>query len=164
MNFNKNNLDKALSLYLSQHKNNPIHWQEWHPDVLAYAKQQDKLIFVSIGYSTCHWCHIMAQDAFQDKDTADFLNEQFVSILIDRELRPDIDQYMMNFAVQSTGTGGWPLNVMLTPDLKPMAAVTFVPSKSNDPKIPTFLSLLHIVFDHYKINKDSIKIYTPPHN
>lgn len=157
MNYQKNNLDKSASVYLQQHKENPVHWQEWHPDVLAYAKQQDKLILISMGYSTCHWCQTMAHDTFQDKDTADFLNEQFVCILIDRELRPDIDQYLMSFSVQTTGIGGWPLNVMLTPDLKPFASTTYVPAHSEDPKIPSFLMILVKVVDYYRKNKDDIK-------
>ena len=88
--FNRNNLAKSSSPYLQQHKNNPIWWQEWSEEMLEYAKRENKLLLVSIGYSTCHWCHVMAQEAFSDREIADYLNNHFVSIKVDREQRPDI--------------------------------------------------------------------------
>ena len=104
--FNANNLDKASSPYLRQHKNNPIHWQEWCQEVLEYTKKENKTLFVSVGYSTCHWCHVMAQKACSDKTIADFLNKHFVSIKVDREQRPDIDQCLMGFLMSTAGQGG----------------------------------------------------------
>ncbi len=163
MNYNKNNLSTASSLYLQQHKDNPIHWQEWDQGVLSYAKQQDKLVLVSVGYSTCYWCTVMAKDTFQDAQTAEFLNTHFVSIKIDKELRPDIDYYMMAFAIQSMGIGGWPLNVILTPDLKPILAVTYIPAKSDNPQVPTFAAVAQKALEHYQMHKDDIISYALPH-
>ncbi len=137
----KNNLDKAISPYLQQHKNNPIHWQEWNEKILTYGRKENKLIFVSIGYATCHWCHVMAAETFENKEVANFLNKYFVSIKVDREQRPDIDQYFMTFITRTTGQGGWPLNVFLTPNRKPILALTYAPVK---PKygIPAFIEIL----------------------
>src|SRR3989338_9351826 len=95
--FNRNNLDRSLSPYLQQHKSNPINWQEWSEETIEHAKKEDKPLFVSVGYSTCHWCHVMAQEAFSDKKIADFLNKNFISIKVDREQRPDIDQFLMSY-------------------------------------------------------------------
>ncbi|MBI2042058.1 MAG: thioredoxin domain-containing protein [Candidatus Nealsonbacteria bacterium] len=128
-NFQQNNLDRSSSPYLQQHKDNPVHWQEWNEETLRYAKENGLLIFVSIGYATCHWCHVMANEAFSDHDTADYLNKNFVSIKVDREQRPDIDEYFMNFVNQATGQGGWPLNVVLSPDGNPFLAGTYFPHK-----------------------------------
>ena len=111
MNFKRNNLDKANSPYLKQHKDNPINWQEWKKEVIEHAKKEKKILFVSVGYSTCHWCHVMALESFSDRNIADYLNENFVSIKVDKEQRPDINNYLMNFLMSITGQGGWPLNV-----------------------------------------------------
>lgn len=139
--FKRNNLDISASPYLQQHKDNPIFWQEWNKDTLAYAKEQNKQIFVSIGYATCHWCHVMASEAFSNEQAADYLNENFVSIKIDREQRPDIDQYFMQFIHKTRGQGGWPLNAWLTPEQKPIVALTYV---SVVPKygMPAFIDVL----------------------
>lgn len=104
--FERNSLDQASSPYLLQHKGNPVHWQEWNKETLHHAKKENKLIFVSIGYATCHWCHVMAAEAFSDKEVAKYLNTNFVSIKVDREQRPDIDHYFMAFITQTTGQGG----------------------------------------------------------
>ena len=148
MQFNKNNLDKANSPYLKQHQNNPIYWQEWSKEVLDYAKENNKIIFLSIGYSTCHWCHVMAEETFSNKEVSDYLNEHFVSIKVDREQRPDIDKKMMDFIVHETGQGGWPLNIFLTKNQDPFYPITYLPSTS-------FLQLLF----HIKssINENDIK-------
>ncbi len=106
----RNNLDKALSPYLRQHADNPIHWQEWNEEVLQYAEEHQKLILVSVGYATCHWCHVMAREAFSDEEIAKILHEDFIAIKVDREQRPDIDQLMMEDVVRRTGSGGWPLS------------------------------------------------------
>src|SRR3989344_2747215 len=144
MNFNKNNLDKSYSPYLQQHKENPIHWQEWSQEVIVYAKKSNKPIFVSVGYSTCHWCHVMAREAFSNNEIASYLNENFVSIKVDREQRPDIDQYLMDFIIKNKGSGGWPLNCLLNPDLKPLFAVTYAPITPQY-GLPGFLGLLKVI-------------------
>ncbi|MDG6218455.1 MAG: thioredoxin domain-containing protein [Candidatus Thermoplasmatota archaeon] len=123
----RNNLDRSLSPYLRQHEKNPIHWQEWSQEILDIAQQHKKKIFVSIGYSTCHWCHVMAQEAFSNQQIAKYLNQHFLSIKVDREQRPDIDQYFMTFIQKTTGSGGWPLNVFLSPDVQPIFACTYIP-------------------------------------
>lgn len=142
--FKRNNLDKAISPYLQQHKNNPIHWQEWSNEVLLYAKEQKKILFVSVGYATCHWCHVMAAEAFSDNEVADYLNANFISIKVDREQRPDIDHYLMSFLVETQGQGGWPLNAFLEPDIKPLMAVTYVPVTAQYGMMP-FIELLKFV-------------------
>ena len=125
----RNNLDRANSPYLRQHKDNPVWWQEWGTDVLQEAVGQNKPLFVSVGYSTCHWCHVMAAEAFSDPATAQFLNDHFICIKVDRETRPDIDQYLMHFIQAQSGSGGWPLNVFLTPDQRPVFALTYAPAQ-----------------------------------
>lgn len=122
-----NRLINATSPYLLQHAYNPVDWYEWGEEALAKAKKEDKPILVSIGYSSCHWCHVMEHESFEDKDIAAIMNENFVSIKVDREERPDIDQIYMD-AVQAMGiNGGWPLNVFITPDQKPFYGGTYFP-------------------------------------
>ncbi len=157
MDFHKNNLDKSPSPYLQQHKANPIHWQEWSEEVLEYAKKENKIVFVSVGYSTCHWCHVMASEAFSNKEIADFLNQNFISIKVDREQRPDIDQFLMSFLIETQGQGGWPLNAFLTPDLRPILALTYVPVEPKH-NLPGFLQVLNFINIHknQEIGKYSI--------
>lgn len=140
----RNNLDKSLSPYLRQHADNPIHWQEWSKEILTIAKQYQKKIFVSIGYSTCHWCHVMAIEAFSNQDIARYLNEHFISIKVDREQRPDIDQYFMSFIQRTTGRGGWPLNVFLSPEADPIIAFTYMPVESRY-GMPAMIDLLQSI-------------------
>ncbi|MBI1970338.1 thioredoxin domain-containing protein [Candidatus Woesearchaeota archaeon] len=158
INFNQNNLDKSTSPYLQQHKDNPIHWQEWSTEVLAHAKKNHKIILASIGYATCHWCHVMAQEAFSNKEIAQFLNQHFVCIKIDREQRPDIDHYFMNFCQKTQGGGGWPLNVFLAADQKPFLAVTYVPPTPRY-GLPGFLDLLQHVKQSYNQHADHVPAY-----
>src|SRR3989338_4098442 len=158
--FHQNNLIHSLSPYLQQHQNNPIHWQEWSKETLEYAKQNNKLLFVSVGYAACHWCHVMAAEAFEDKEIAEFLNQHFVSIKIDKEQRPDIDQYMMAFLIQQQGHGGWPLNVILTPDQKPMLAMTYVPITPKY-ELPGLLDILKDAIDLYARNMTSFESFIP---
>jgi len=121
----KNKLSEEKSPYLLQHKDNPVHWFAWGEDAFALAKKENKPIFLSIGYSTCYWCHVMEKDSFEKEEVADVLNANFISIKIDREERPDIDSIYMDYVVASTGHGGWPMSVILTPDLKPFFGGTF---------------------------------------
>ena len=132
----KNNLSKSSSPYLLQHKDNPVHWQEWSDDVLEKAKTENKCLLISIGYSACHWCHVMAHECFEDKEVADLMNKHFINIKIDREERPDIDQIYMDAAQILTGRGGWPLNAFALPDGRPFYAGTYFP-KDNWIKILT---------------------------
>jgi len=158
--FEKNNLDRASSPYLRQHAGNTIWWQEWNSETLAYAAAENKPLLVSVGYATCHWCHVMAREAFSDPETADFINSNFVSIKVDREQRPDIDQYMMNFIQAQTGSGGWPLNVFLTSGLKPVHALTYAPLRTSGNRY-SFLYIAQAVIDFLKSRGDSIMPFSP---
>lgn len=151
----RNNLDKSSSPYLLQHTGNPVWWQEWNDDLIRYAIETDTPVFVSIGYSTCHWCHVMADGAFSDQETSKWLNDHFICIKVDREQRPDIDQYMMDFISRQDGRGGWPLNVFLTPELNPVYALTYAPAKS-DGSMYSFLSIAEQVYDYIKKHREQI--------
>lgn len=129
LNIQQNNLHLSKTPYLLQHSENPVWWQEWSDEIIKEAIGQNRPLFVSSGYSACHWCHVMAQGAFSDRETADYMNENFICIKIDREQRPDIDQYLMSFLTATTGSGGWPLNAFLTPDLRPVFAFTYAPAR-----------------------------------
>lgn len=153
MDFNQNNLNKSLSPYLRHHSDNPIFWQEWNQLTLDYARQSNKLIFVSSGYSTCHWCHVMAKNTFETEEVANQLNNDFVSIKLDREERSDIDMFLMSFMTEHYGQGGWPLNVFLTPDLKPFFAFTYANAEN-------FILILNKVREFYDTNIDELKHYS----
>jgi hypothetical protein len=127
----RNNLDFARSPYLLQHAGNPVWWQEWGKGIIEEASRRDVPIFVSSGYATCHWCHVMAAGAFSDDAVAEYLNSHFVCVKVDREERPDIDHYLMDFLTATTGSGGWPLNAFLTPGLKPIVAFTYLPAQAE---------------------------------
>ena len=122
-----NRLAREKSPYLLQHAHNPVDWFAWGAGAFAKARRENKPIFLSIGYSTCHWCHVMERESFESETTAKYLNEHFVSIKVDREERPDVDKIYMTFVQSTTGSGGWPLNVFLTPDLKPFFGGTYFP-------------------------------------
>src|SRR5215211_6680463 len=110
-----NRLASATSPYLLQHAENPVDWWEWGPEAFAEAKRRDTPILLSVGYSACHWCHVMAHESFEDDATAAYLNDHFVSIKVDREERPDVDAVYMDATVAMTGQGGWPMSAFLTP-------------------------------------------------
>src|SRR5881394_850682 len=112
---NTNRLAREKSPYLLQHQHNPVDWYAWGEEAFARAHAEKKPIFLSIGYSTCHWCHVMERESFESQKVAAFLNEHFVSIKVDREERPDVDKIYMTFVQAMTGSGGWPLNVFVTP-------------------------------------------------
>jgi uncharacterized protein len=158
--YNRNNLDKSSSPYLLQHLNNPVWWQEWSEEVINYAVKSDKPLLVSVGYSTCHWCHVMASEAFSDERTARFLNDNFVSIKVDKEQRPDIDQFMMSFIQEQGGRGGWPLNVLLTPSLNPIFALTYAPAYQKS-SVNSFLSVIQQVYTYYKKHRNDIPSFSP---
>src|SRR5512141_946598 len=122
-----NHLHNQNSPYLLQHANNPVDWYPWGEDALAKARTENKPIFLSIGYAACHWCHVMAHESFEDSEVAAFMNEHYVNIKVDREERPDLDAIYMQATVAMTGSGGWPMSVFLTPELKPFYAGTYFP-------------------------------------
>lgn len=126
-----NYLKDQKSPYLLQHAENPVSWYPWCSDAFAEAEKQDKPIFLSIGYSTCHWCHVMARESFENEEIADMLNRFFISVKVDREERPDIDSVYMSVCQAMTGNGGWPLTILMTPDQKPFFAGTYFPPHSR---------------------------------
>ena len=136
-----NRLAQERSPYLLQHANNPVDWYPWGDEAFERARREDKPIFLSIGYSTCHWCHVMEHESFESAPIADVLNRHFVSIKVDREERPDVDRVYMSFVQATTGAGGWPMTVFLTPDLKPFYGGTYFPPTSRWGR-PGFADLL----------------------
>ncbi|GAB5559745.1 MAG: thioredoxin domain-containing protein [Synoicihabitans sp.] len=139
-----NRLIDEKSPYLRQHAYNPVDWYPWGEEAFAKAQTENKPIFLSVGYSTCHWCHVMADESFANEETAAFINEHFVAIKVDREERPDVDHIYMSFVQAATGNGGWPLNVWLTPERKPFfGGVYFAPEdRGRRPGFPTVLKHL----------------------
>jgi hypothetical protein len=160
-NFSRNNLDTAASPYLRQHQDNPVWWQQWSAEVLQHAARAGKPVLVSVGYSTCHWCHVMAAEAFSDQACAAALNAGFVCIKVDREERPDIDQLMMGFLVGTTGQGGWPLNVFMSADLKPFYALTYAGAQPRFGR-PGFPEILDRVLAFFQDNKDRLTPFVMP--
>ncbi len=125
----RNHLAGEESRYLKQHAENPVDWYPWCEEAFEKARSEDKPIFLSIGYSSCHWCHVMAHESFEDEEVAELMNETFVSIKVDKEERPDVDMVYMDVSRAMTGSGGWPLNVVITPDKKPIYAATYIPKE-----------------------------------
>ncbi|MGE5838458.1 MAG: thioredoxin domain-containing protein, partial [Deltaproteobacteria bacterium] len=126
-----NRLIKEKSPYLLQHAYNPVDWNAWNEEAFERARSENKPIFLSIGYSTCHWCHVMEEESFEDAQVAELMNGSFVSIKVDREERPDIDHVYMTVSQMMTGSGGWPLTIVMTPDKKPFFAATYIPKESR---------------------------------
>jgi len=122
-----NDLIHESSPYLLQHAHNPVHWTGWHDKAFKKAKEEDKLVIVSIGYSACHWCHVMEHESFEDTAVAAIMNEHFICIKVDREERPDVDQIYMDAVQLISGRGGWPLNAIVLPDGRPVYAGTYYP-------------------------------------
>src|SRR5437867_2046738 len=136
-----NRLARERSPYLLQHAGNPVDWFAWGDEAFAKARAEGKPIFLSVGYSTCHWCHVMEHESFESAAVADVLNEHFVSIKVDREERPDVDRVYMAFVQGATGSGGWPMSVWLTPELKPFYGGTYFPPTSRWGR-PGFVDIL----------------------
>ncbi len=136
-----NHLYTEKSPYLLQHVDNPVEWYAWTEPAFERARRANRLIFLSIGYSTCHWCHVMAHECFEDEEVAELLNRDYISIKVDREERPDIDQVYMEVCQRLTGSGGWPLTIIMTPDGQPFYAATYIPKHSRHGR-PGMLSLL----------------------
>jgi uncharacterized protein YyaL (SSP411 family) len=151
-----NRLAGETSPYLLQHANNPVDWFPWGPDALARAKLLDRPIFLSIGYAACHWCHVMERESFEDGETARFLNDHFVSIKVDREERPDLDQVYMAAVQAMTGGGGWPMSVFLTPEGRPFYGGTYFP---NEPRhgMPSFRQVLEGVSRAWRTERAEVE-------
>jgi uncharacterized protein YyaL (SSP411 family) len=139
-----NHLTHESSPYLLQHANNPVDWYPWGSAAMEKARRDDKPIFLSIGYSACHWCHVMAHESFEDPNTATLMNANFVSIKVDREERPDLDSIYMSFVVATTGQGGWPMSVFLTPEGKPFYGGTYFPPDRRH-NLPAFREVLETI-------------------
>lgn len=151
-----NRLILEKSPYLLQHAYNPVEWYPWGTDAFARARKEDKPIFLSIGYSTCHWCHVMERESFEDPDIAKLLNETFVSIKVDREERPDIDRTYMRVCQLMTGSGGWPLTIVMTPDQKPFFATTYIPRDNRLGRIG-MKELLPRIKEVWETHRDSVR-------
>ncbi|XP_015266215.1 PREDICTED: spermatogenesis-associated protein 20 [Gekko japonicus] len=147
-----NSLIHEKSPYLLQHAHNPVNWYPWGQEAFDKAKREDKLIFLSVGYSTCHWCHVMEQECFQNVEIGQILNENFVCIKVDREERPDVDKVYMTFVQATSSGGGWPMSVWLTPDLKPFVGGTYFPPEDSIYQVG-FRTVLLRILEQWKRNK-----------
>jgi hypothetical protein len=150
-----NHLVNEKSPYLLQHAHNPVDWYPWGEEAFAKARKEDKPVFLSIGYSTCHWCHVMAQESFEDEEVAGLLNQRFICIKVDREERPDLDAVYMEACQAMTGQGGWPLSVFLTPEQKPFFAGTYFPREGGFGR-PGFKEIIVRLYEEYKKNPKKI--------
>ncbi len=157
-----NRLAREKSPYLLQHAQNPVDWFPWGDEAFAKARRENKPVFLSIGYSTCHWCHVMAHESFESAEVAAIMNREFVNIKVDREERPDVDRVYMTFVQATTGGGGWPMSVWLTPELKPFVGGTYFPPEDRYGQ-PGFSKVLERIAaawkqDHEKIGEQGTKI------
>jgi uncharacterized protein len=151
-----NRLAGATSPYLLQHADNPVDWHEWGDEAFERARAEDRPLLVSVGYSSCHWCHVMAHESFEDEATAALMNDLFVNVKVDREERPDVDAVTMEATVGMTGSGGWPTTVFMTPDAKPFYAGTYFPPEPRH-GIPSFPELLRAVAETWRLRRDDIE-------
>jgi uncharacterized protein YyaL (SSP411 family) len=151
----QNRLARETSPYLLQHAGNPVDWYPWGEEALARARAEDRPILLSIGYSACHWCHVMERESFEDEAIAQLMNERFVCIKVDREERPDLDMIYMNAVQIMTGSGGWPLNIFLTPDLKPFYGGTYFPPDERH-GMPSFKAVLERVYRAYREQRGKV--------
>ncbi|XP_059139690.1 spermatogenesis-associated protein 20-like [Physella acuta] len=152
-----NRLALEKSPYLLQHAHNPVDWYPWGDEAFKKAKEENKPIFLSVGYSTCHWCHVMERESFENPEIGALLNKHFVSIKVDREERPDVDKVYMTFVQATTGSGGWPMSVWLTPDLKPIVGGTYFPPEDRYYNQPGFKSVLNIITQQWQKNREEIE-------
>ncbi len=153
---NTNALIDEKSPYLRQHAHNPVAWLPWGEAAFEKARREDKPIFLSVGYSTCHWCHVMAHESFENERTAEILNRDYVAVKVDREERPDVDRIYMLFVQASTGSGGWPMSVWLTPQLRPFFGGTYFPPDSRYGR-PGFAAILEQLAHAWKRERDRIE-------
>lgn len=152
----KNRLAEENSVYLLQHAHNPVDWYPWGEEAFQKAKQENKPIFLSVGYSTCHWCHVMERESFENKDVASALNDSFISIKVDREERPDVDKIYMSYVQRTTGGGGWPMSVFLTPDLEPFYGGTYFPPEDKYGRVG-FKTLLQLLAKHWTEKREILQ-------
>ena len=152
----KNSLSNEASLYLKQHANNPVHWFSWGKEAFELAKEKDKPILISIGYSSCHWCHVMAHECFEDEYIADIMNKHFICIKVDREERPDVDQVYMEAVQMIIQRGGWPLNVFCLPDGRPFFGGTYFPPEDRGNGLVPWPQLLVRISDFYQKSRDEL--------
>ena len=150
-----NRLANQKSPYLLQHAHNPVDWYPWGPEAFEKARREDKPIFLSVGYSTCHWCHVMERESFEDESIAAILNQSFVAVKVDREERPDVDRIYMTFVQATTGGGGWPMSVWMTPELQPFFGGTYFPPEPRQGR-PGFASILSQIAAAWKSDRDGI--------
>jgi uncharacterized protein YyaL (SSP411 family) len=150
-----NRLEREKSPYLLQHAHNPVDWYPWGAEAFEKARRENKPIFLSIGYSTCHWCHVMAHESFENEETAAIMNREFVNIKVDREERPDVDRVYMTFVQAMTGGGGWPMSVWLTPNLQPFVGGTYFPPEDRQGQ-PSFKKVLNGIAAAWKQNHEKI--------
>ncbi|HWC59111.1 MAG TPA: thioredoxin domain-containing protein [Verrucomicrobiae bacterium] len=150
-----NRLAREKSPYLLQHARNPVDWYAWNEEAFEKARRENKPIFLSIGYSTCHWCHVMERESFENEKVAEFLNQHFVSIKVDREERPDVDKIYMTFVQATTGSGGWPMTVFLTAELKPFFGGTYFPPDNRHGR-PGFLQLLQHIHQLWETRREEL--------
>ncbi len=153
---NHNRLQDEKSSYLRQHAKNPVNWFSYGPEALQKAKDENKPILLSIGYSSCHWCHVMADETFEDKETAEYLNENFINIKVDKEELPDLDQYFQLACQVMNGRGGWPLNAFLTPEFKPFFIGTYFP-KNSTKDVPSFMDIIKNLKDAFENDKETVE-------
>ncbi|KAK3529652.1 hypothetical protein QTP70_033717 [Hemibagrus guttatus] len=151
-----NRLSKEKSPYLQQHATNPVDWYPWCQEAFSKAKSEDKPIFLSVGYSTCHWCHVMERESFEDEEIGKILSDNFVCIKVDREERPDVDKVYMTFVQVTSGGGGWPMSVWLTPDLKPFVGGTYFPPRDLGRR-PGFKTVLLRVMEQWQNNREVLE-------
>ncbi|NWR70015.1 SPT20 protein, partial [Centropus unirufus] len=150
-----NRLAKEKSPYLLQHAHNPVDWYPWGQEAFDKAKKENKLIFLSVGYSTCHWCHVMEEESFKSEEIGEIMNKNFVCVKVDREERPDVDRVYMTFVQATSGGGGWPMSVWLTPDLKPFAGGTYFPPEDGIHRVG-FRTVLLRIAEQWKENKEAL--------
>ncbi|XP_056285217.1 spermatogenesis-associated protein 20 isoform X3 [Pseudoliparis swirei] len=151
-----NRLAQERSPYLLQHAHNPVDWYPWGQDAFDKAKNEDKPIFLSVGYSTCHWCHVMERESFEDEDIGKILSDNFVCIKVDREERPDVDKVYMTFVQATSGSGGWPMSVWLTPDLRPFIGGTYFPP-TDHARRPGLKTVLNRIIEQWQNNRPALE-------
>ena len=150
-----NRLASEASPYLLQHARNPVDWHPWGPEAFALARAADLPVLVSVGYSACHWCHVMAHESFEDPATAAVMNDRFVNVKVDREERPDVDAVTMDATVAMTGSGGWPTTVFMTPEGQPFYAGTYFPPEPRH-GLPSFEQVLVAISDAWRDRRDDL--------
>ena len=148
----KNHLASETSPYLLQHAHNPVNWFAWNSETLAKARKENKLLLISSGYSSCHWCHVMEDESFENEEVAEIMNHHYINVKVDREERPDIDQIYMNAVQLMTGAGGWPLNCVALPDGRPVWGGTYF-------KKEKWSNILHQIGDLYQKNPKKVIEY-----